>query len=114
MECNANDVLFKCVLFADTETSCYTIQMLNQVMFWFTEMMCYNVYIPLLIAQANDVEENPGPKIFDIVDPMIIVSLTIGNNLYVSKSKDIYGMPHSFGKCTLLSIKGYHICKCLV
>ena len=23
---NANDVLFKCVLFADTETSCYTIK----------------------------------------------------------------------------------------
>ena len=127
-------------------------KMLNQVMFWFTQMMCYNVYIPLLIRQANDVEENPGPTIFDIIDPMITVSadysqgnealfgenagkqcvaisltaiichqvehisewtsstlndvLTIGNNLYVSISKDFYGMPHSFGKCTLLSIKG--------
>ena len=43
--------------------------------------------------------------------------LTMGNNLYVSISKDFYGMPYSFGKCTLLSIKGlknlYHICKCL-
>ena len=28
----------------------------NEVMFWFTQMMCYNVYIPLLIRQANDVE----------------------------------------------------------
>ena len=127
-------------------------KMLNQVMFWFTQMMCYNVYIPLLIRQANDVEENPGPTIFDIIDPMITVSadysqgnealfgenagkqcvamsltaiiyhqvehinewtsstlnniLTIGNNLYVSISKDFYGMLHSFGKCTLLSIKG--------
>ena len=127
-------------------------KMLNQVMFWFTQMMCYNVYIPLLIRQANDVEENPGPTIFDIIDPMITVSadysqgnealfgenagkqcvaisltaiichqvehisewtsstlnniLTIGNNLYVSISKDFYGMPHSFGKCALLSIKG--------
>ena len=26
--------------------------------------MCYNVYIPLLITQANDVEENPGPTIY--------------------------------------------------
>ena len=43
-------------------------------MFWFTQMMCYNVYIPLLIKQANDVEENPGHTIFDIIDPMITVS----------------------------------------
>ena len=49
-------------------------KMLNQVMFWFTQRMCYNVYIPLLIRQANDVEENPGPTMFDIIDPMITVS----------------------------------------
>ena len=49
-------------------------KMWNQVMFWFTQMMCYNVYIPLLIRQANDVEENPGPTIFDIIDPMRTVS----------------------------------------
>ena len=29
----------------------------------------YNAYIPLLIRQANDVEENPGPTIFDVIDP---------------------------------------------
>ena len=49
-------------------------KMWNQVMFWFTQMMCYNVYIPLLIRQANDVEENSGPIIFDITDPMRTVS----------------------------------------
>ena len=49
-------------------------KMLNQVMFWFPQMVCYNVYIPLLIRQGNDVEENPGPTIFDIIDPMITVS----------------------------------------
>ena len=27
----------------------------KEVMFWFTQMMCYNVYIPLLTRQANDV-----------------------------------------------------------
>jgi len=43
-------------------------KMWNQVMFWFTQMMCYNVYIALLIRQANDAEENPGPTIFDIID----------------------------------------------
>ena len=80
----------KCVLFADTETSCYTIQnvacvaggiscasafvLVAKPMFWFTQMMCYNVYIPLLIRQANDVEENPGPTIFEIIDPMRTVS----------------------------------------
>ena len=46
----------------------------NEVTFWFTQMMCYNVYIPLLIRQANDVEENPGPTIFDIIDPTTTVS----------------------------------------
>ena len=32
------------------------------------------IIIPLLIRQANDVEENPGPTIFDIIDPMRTVS----------------------------------------
>ena len=31
-------------------------KMWNQVMVWFTQMMCCNVYIPLLIRQANDVD----------------------------------------------------------
>ena len=46
----------------------------HEVMFWFTQMMCYNVYIPLLIRQANDVEENPGPTTFDIIDPTTTMS----------------------------------------
>ena len=50
--------------------------MWNQAVFWFTQMMYYNVlvYISLLIRQANDVEENPGPMIFDVIDPMRTVS----------------------------------------
>ena len=43
--------------------------MWNNVMFWFSQMIFYNAYIPLLIRQANDVEENPGPTIFDVIDP---------------------------------------------
>ena len=31
--------------------------MLNDVMFWFSQMIFYNAYIPLLIRQANDLEE---------------------------------------------------------
>jgi len=46
-------------------------------MFWFTQIMCYNVYIALLIRQANDVEENPGPTIFDIIDLMRTVLTTV-------------------------------------
>jgi len=66
LEYNANDILFKCVLFADTETSCYTIQNVesSDVLVW-----CYNVYIALLIRQAND-----GPTIFYIIDLMRTVS----------------------------------------
>jgi len=50
--------------------------MWNQAVFWFTQMMYYNVlvYISLLIRQANNVEENPGPTIFDVIDPMRTVS----------------------------------------
>ena len=36
--------------------------------------MYYNVYIPLRIRQANDGEENPGPTIFDVINPIRTVS----------------------------------------
>ena len=42
-------------------------KMWNDVMFWFLQMIFYNAYIPLLIRQANDVEENPGLTIFDVI-----------------------------------------------
>ena len=44
-------------------------KMWNDAMFWFSQMISYNAYISLLIRQANDVEENPGPTIFDVIDP---------------------------------------------
>ena len=43
-------------------------EMWHQQKFWFMQI-CYNVHILLLIKQANDVEENPGPKLLDIIDP---------------------------------------------
>jgi len=47
-------------------------KMWNDVMLWLTQMMCYNVYIPLLIRQMNDVKENLNCTIFDVIDPTII------------------------------------------
>jgi len=43
-------------------------KMWNEVMLsgW-TQMMCYNVYIPVLRMQMNDVEENTNPIIFDVI-----------------------------------------------
>ena len=41
----------------------------NQFLSLMFIMVFYNAYIPLRIRQANDVEENPGPTIFDVIDP---------------------------------------------
>ena len=35
----------------------------NEVMFWFTQMMCYNVYIPLLIRP--EIQDNEIYALFD-------------------------------------------------
>jgi hypothetical protein len=41
----------------------------NEVCMWYTQLVSYHVYVPLLLRLANDVEENPGPiNIYDIVD----------------------------------------------
>ena len=42
--------------------------MWNEVMLWLTQMMDYNAYIPLLIRQMNDAEENLNRTIFDVPD----------------------------------------------
>ena len=41
---------------------------MNDEIFYFV-LFFILFYIPLLIRQANDVEENPGPTIFDVIDP---------------------------------------------
>ena len=48
-------------------------KMWNEVKFCFTQMTFYNIYNQLIIRQANDVEKNPGPTIFDIIDPTTTV-----------------------------------------
>ena len=36
---------------------------------WYAQMVCYHVYVPLLLRLSNDAEENPGPiNIREIVD----------------------------------------------
>ena len=50
--------------------------MWNDVIFWFSQMIFYNAYIPLLIRQANDVEENPGPTIFDVIFRKLVLRVS--------------------------------------
>jgi hypothetical protein len=42
---------------------CITIS--SQMTMSFNQMS----YVPLLLRMANDVEENPGPTVYDVVDP---------------------------------------------
>ena len=47
----------------------FCLKRFNQLIVLFTQMSGYIVYVPLLLRMANDVEENPGPTIYDVVDP---------------------------------------------
>ena len=40
----------------------------NEVMSWFHQMMCYHVYVPLFLRLSNDIEENPGPTLYQIIN----------------------------------------------
>ena len=41
----------------------------GEVCMWYVQMVCYHVYLPLLLRLSNDVEENPGPRnVNEIVD----------------------------------------------
>ena len=46
--------------------------MWNEVMLWLTQIMAYNVYIPLLIRQMNDAVKNLNRTIFDVPDSHLI------------------------------------------
>ena len=78
--------------------------MWNQVEFWFAQMMCYNVYIPFFIRRASDVEENPGPTIFNIIDQMRTFSAD-----YSQRNEALFG--ENAGKqCVAMSLTAiiYH------
>ncbi len=40
----------------------------SEVCMWYAQMVCYHVYVPLLLRLSNDVEENPGPVNIDDFD----------------------------------------------
>ena len=75
LEYNADDaVLFKCVLCADTETSCYTVQIVESS----NDLVDRNYVLQCLYSITYKTSkwcgENPGSTIFDIIDPMRTVS----------------------------------------
>ena len=46
----------------------------NETVVWFVKTLYYyHVYVPLLLRLSNDVETNPGPTVYDIVDPTTTV-----------------------------------------
>ena len=46
----------------------------NETVVCFVKTLCYyHVYVPLLLRLSNDVEMNPGPTVYDIVDPTTTV-----------------------------------------
>ena len=46
----------------------------NELCAWYTQMIWYHVYVPLLLRLSNDVEENPGPRdINEIINPTYTV-----------------------------------------
>ena len=47
-------------------------EMWIEVMLWLAQMMDYNAYIPLLIWQVTDAEENLNPKMFDVPDSTVV------------------------------------------
>ena len=68
MEFNVCDVLFKCILPASIETSCWTtqnVELCDVLVFTNDFLQC----LYSIARQANDVKENPGPTIFDVIDP---------------------------------------------
>ena len=46
----------------------------NETVVWFIQTLYYyHIYVPLLLRLSNDVETNPGPTVYDVVDPTTTV-----------------------------------------
>ena len=62
-------------------TAIVTKRFSQMVVLSLTEVSCYIVFVALLLRMSNDVEENPGPTIYDVVDPAktICVDFSQGN-----------------------------------
>ena len=46
----------------------------------FTQISSYNVYVPLLFRMTNDVEENSGLTIYDVVEPSKTIPTDLQEN----------------------------------
>lgn len=47
----------------------------------FARIACDNVYLPLLLRLANDIEENPGPTVYGVVDPSKLFVLILAKRM---------------------------------
>ena len=61
-------VILYLTVYLPTNTE-FCIKISSQMTMSFNQMSCNNAYVPLLLRMANDVEENPGPTVYDVVDP---------------------------------------------
>ncbi len=62
-------VFYLCILYLPTQKLAKQMTCFRQATVSFSQMSCYIVYVALLLRMANDVEENPGPTVYDVVDP---------------------------------------------
>ena len=67
-------ISYLCVLCLPLKSLSQPYKSFSQVVLSFTQMSCCNIYVPLLVRLANDVEENPGPTVYDVVDPSKTIS----------------------------------------
>ena len=69
LEFNGCDVLFKCILLASIETSCWTTQNVE----WCDVLVFTNDFLQCLYSTTYKAGKwcrgNPGPTIFDVIDP---------------------------------------------
>ena len=49
-------------------------KILSQLLISHTQTTICIVFVPLLLRWANDIEESPGPTVYDIVDPNKTIS----------------------------------------
>ena len=63
-------IFYPSVIYLPTKSLTEQYKNFSQVLVSFTRMSCYNVYVPLLLRMANDVEEYLRPTIYDVVDPI--------------------------------------------
>ena len=69
-----SQVFYLCMLCLPLKWSSEPYKNFSQVVLSFTQKSCYNIYVPLLLRLGNDIEENPGPTVYDVVNPSKTIS----------------------------------------